>query len=249
MPGEYVDVLPSTLQTSSDKGVIYGVEILNVYGRSVGVSTQVAIPTAPSLAPPSSLAASVADNGITLSWTSPPAPSEAATAFAVQVERRGDQGDFATVATVPIDQTSYLDQTFEWEKKYEYRVVTLTESAADKQVLVEGIDSTPISVYAHDVFPPTQPRDLQAVFSGPGQQPFIDLSWAPNLEPDLAGYNVYRREEGSAPVKLNTQLVTSPSFRDEHVEEGKQYLYSVEAVDLRGNLSPKSAEAGEAVPH
>jgi fibronectin type 3 domain-containing protein len=89
---------------------------------------------------------------------------------------------------------------------------------------------------------------LQAVFSGPGQQAFIDLSWAPNMEADLAGYNVYRQEDGGAVTKINAQLVTAPAFRDEHVSAGTKYVYAVTAVDARGNESPRSSEASENVP-
>ena len=175
-------------------------------------------------------------------------PSEPGIAFAYQIERRGENGDFAPIGTVPINQSTYLDQTFEWEKKFDYRIVVVTQSADKSQTLVEGLDSPAISVFAHDVFPPAEPRDLQAVFSGPGQQPFIDLAWAPNMEPDLAGYNIFRHEEGGPLVKLNSQLVTAPSFRDANVAPGKTYLYSVSAVDTRGNESPRSTEARESVP-
>jgi fibronectin type 3 domain-containing protein len=89
---------------------------------------------------------------------------------------------------------------------------------------------------------------LQAVFSSVGQKPFIDLTWAPNMEADLAGYNVFRWVDGGQPQKLNTQPVQVSSYRDEAVEPGKTYRYSVSAVDLRGNESPRSAEASEVVP-
>jgi len=59
---------------------------------------------------------------------------------------------------------------------------------------------------------------------------------------------VYRQEEGGAAVKLNAQLVTAPAFRDEHVSAGKKYVYSISAVDVRGNESPQSGEASESVP-
>jgi len=81
-----------------------------------------------------------------------------------------------------------------------------------------------------------------------GQKPFVDLNWAPNMESDLAGYNVFRRVGGGEPVKLNQQLVPVPSFRDESVVRGRSYLYSVSAVDARGNESPRSPEATESVP-
>jgi fibronectin type 3 domain-containing protein len=74
------------------------------------------------------------------------------------------------------------------------------------------------------------------------------LTWAPNTEADLAGYNVYRRPAGQPPVKINTELVKAPAYRDREVTAGHQYFYAVTAVDLRGNESPRSPEASEGVP-
>ncbi len=81
-----------------------------------------------------------------------------------------------------------------------------------------------------------------------GQKPFIDLTWAPNIESDLAGYNVFRHEEGAQPVKINSEVVKSPAFRDDKVIPGHRYFYSVSAVDLRGNESGRSTETTERVP-
>jgi fibronectin type 3 domain-containing protein len=105
-----------------------------------------------------------------------------------------------------------------------------------------------VKVFAHDVFPPAVPAELQAVFSGPGQSPAIDLVWAPVTDMDLAGYNVYRHEAGGAAVKVNGELVETPAYRDANVATGRKYLYSVAAVDVRGNESARSEEAGETVP-
>jgi len=146
--------------------------------------------------------------------------------------------------------TSYLDQTSEWESTYFYRgtVVSVIETAGKPAVEVEGDDTPEVKVFAHDVFPPAVPSGLQAVFSGPGQQKFIDLIWAPVKDADLDGYNVYRHEEGGAAVKLNSAPVKMPAFRDTQVVPGKKYFYSVSAVDQRGNESARSEEAGEIMP-
>jgi len=73
------------------------------------------------------------------------------------------------------------------------------------------------------------------------------LVWAPVTDVDLDGYNVYRRQEGSA-VKINAEPLKTPAYRDVSVASGKKYLYSVSAVDVRGNESAHSEEAGESVP-
>ena len=90
---------------------------------------------------------------------------------------------------------------------------------------VEGDDSKAAEIFTRDIYPPAEPTGLQAVFSSVGQKPFVDLTWAPNMESDLAGYNVFRRVAGGEPVKLNQQLVPVPSFRDDKVAPGKTYLY------------------------
>jgi fibronectin type 3 domain-containing protein len=92
------------------------------------------------------------------------------------------------------------------------------------------------------------PAGLQAVYSGEGQRPFIDLIWAPVTDADLAGYNIYRREAAGISVKMNSDLVKSPSYRDDAVASGKTYFYSISAVDVRGNESTRSEEASETVP-
>ena len=61
-------------------------------------------------------------------------------------------------------------------------------------------------------------------------------------------YNVYRHEEGTAPVKINSELVKPPTYRDTAVQPGHRYFYSVDAVDVRGNQSARSEEASEVVP-
>jgi hypothetical protein len=159
-----------------------------------------------------------------------------------------------TATNAPEEQsnfiTSFLDQTFEWEKTYFYRAAVVSEVATSGKptVEVEGDDTPEAKVFAHDVFPPGVPDGLQAVFSGPGQQPFIDLIWAPVPDADLTGYNIYRHEDGEAWVKVNSEAVKTPAFRDTQVVSGKTYFYSVSAVDVRGNESGRSEEAAETVP-
>ena len=113
---------------------------------------------------------------------------------------------------------------------------------------VEGDDTPPVRVIAHDVFPPAVPAGLQAAYSGEGQKPFIDLIWAPVTNADLAGYNVYRSDGNGPAVKLNSELVKSPSYRDSAIASGKAYTYSVSAVDVRGNESQRSDATSESVP-
>jgi hypothetical protein len=169
-----------------------------------------------------------------------------------RVYRREKGADGATVAGESAwgDSFHFVDHAFVWEKTYLYRVavVTAVRRSQSPEVQVEGDDSTEVEVFAHDIFPPAVPTGLQAVAAGSEAQPFIDLVWSPDVDTDLDGYNVYRGEDGAASIKVNTQLLKTPAFRDTGVKSGKTYSYSVSAVDVRGNESARSEAASERVP-
>ncbi len=252
----YTDQLPADLQSAyPTSNVVYAVSVLNSYGKTAGLSNQVQVPAAPTLPPPSDLQAQVTAEGVRLSWK-PVAPPQDVRGlrYVYRVYRREPGANVDSVAGELADTNesspSLLDGGFEWEKTYDYRVtvVTLIAQSGGIDQQVEGEDTVSLRVFAHDVFPPATPSGLQAVFSGPGQRSFIDLVWAPNTEPDLAGYNVYRHEQDSPVVKLNSELVKSPAFRDSEILAGHRYFYEVSAVDVRGNESEHSPEATETVP-
>jgi fibronectin type 3 domain-containing protein len=126
--------------------------------------------------------------------------------------------------------------------------VTVITPEGKPSIEVPGDDSPDVKVFANDIFPPAVPSGLQAAASGPGQPPFVDLIWAPDSEADLAGYRVYRRVNNGQILKLNSELVKTPAYRDTNVVPGKTYSYSVSAVDIRGNESARSEEVSETAP-
>ncbi len=254
---DYNDTLPASLIQQNPTGfATYALEDQNQRGKSAGLSNQVKVSLAPTLPAPSGVQAKVTQDGILLGWTDVAAPiANPALSYIYRVFRQlqgGQKTPEVIVGEVPVDGSpaTFLDRNIEWEKTYVYRVAPITrvQQAHGEPMEVEGDDSPQITAFAHDVFPPAAPSGLQAVFSGVGQKPFIDLTWAPNMESDLAGYNVYRYEAGGQPARVNTELVKTPSFRDSGVEPGHQYFYSVTAVDARGNESARSEETSERVP-
>ncbi len=124
--------------------------------------------------------------------------------------------------------------------------------------------SPPVTLALRDIFPPARPTGLatisgttpatgQPASSVAAQVPYIDLSWEPNTEPDLAGYYVYRQQasaDGAAlgpMVKLMQSITAAPAYRDVAVAPGQRYIYQVTAVDASGNESAPSAKAQELV--
>lgn len=250
----YTDQLSPGLEMQAPtSNFVYAVNVLNAYGKSAGLSNQVAVPSAPTLAAPTGIAVRLSEQGVTLTWEAVAVP-QAMTGirFAYRVYRREVPSNKDVIAgEISIDEPhpSFLDSSLEWEMTYQYRVTVVTfVQHANGTEQVEGDDSQPVEIVAHDVFPPATPSGLQAVFSGPGQKPFIDLVWAPDPAPDLAGYNVYRHERDAKAVKINSELVKTPEYRDSDVLPGHEYFYSVSAVDVRGNESRGSEEASETVP-
>ena len=91
-----------------------------------------------------------------------------------------------------------------------------------------------------DVYPPPVPAGLSAVYTGQS----VELIWTADVEADLAGYNVYRREEGGPFQKINKEPLITPIFRDSSAQAERSYFYRVTAVDLTGNESAPSEEFG-----
>src|SRR5580658_4791845 len=256
LTASYTDTLPLDLRLrTAFSSATYAVEVLNREGRGAGLSNRVHVPLAGTLPAPTNFSARVTARGVALKWTGVPWSVRVGDPLRLsyRVYRRAEgskQEILVGERGVAEPNQSLTDQSFEWEKTYYYRVTTFTVIAqpGKPEVSIEGDDTPEVKVFADDVFPPAVPSGLQAVFSGPGQQPFIDLIWAPVTDADLDGYNIYRHEQGGAPVRVNSELVKMPAFRDAQVVSGKTYFYSVSAVDTRQNESARSEEASERVP-
>jgi hypothetical protein len=260
----YTDTLSADVQSDPAKILSYTVSLENESGRSAGLSNRVQVPAAATLAAPADFNAQVTADGVVLRWTAISVAPALHSSYRIYRRQEGTTsqlvaGEFPLGATT----SQFVDHGFEWGKTYFYRMTLVTEISGGMHACgtpqkpqpdcatvyqVEGDDSPLAKVVAEDLFPPAVPSGLQAVYSGEGQKAFVDLVWSPDIEGDLAGYNVYRREEGGKPVKVNAELAKPPAYRDTDVASGKKYFYSVTAVDLRGNESGRSEEASESVP-
>jgi hypothetical protein len=264
---EYTDTLPTDLQQIYPTGfATYAVQAMNWRWRTAGLSNQVRVPLAPVLPPPPGVVdAKLTPDAIVVTFDcSGPIPPLPALSYYCRLYRKPSDGAATAIQDVvrgfgPCNpdaaggenRCEVVDRTFAWETTYTYWVTPVTQvwQNGRKIAEVEGDDSPPKVVVAHDVFPPRVPAGLQAVASGVGQKPFVDLTWIPDTEADLAGYNVYRQEpDGVSWRKLNSGLATTSAFRDEPTPAGRTYTYAVSAVDLRGNESARSQPASERVP-
>ncbi|HXA86024.1 MAG TPA: hypothetical protein VNZ47_13160 [Candidatus Dormibacteraeota bacterium] len=249
------DTLTNVLHSGTADFAVYAVLAQGHNGKSFGLPNRVSVPLVPNLAPPQNVSAKPVPTGIMISWEgSGPAQvtSQKQTQYAYRLMRRlqGAKDPVLVTQLNPADPAkSFIDTEIEWEKTYQYWIVSVTLwQDGNRKGEIEGEDSPVVEVLAHDSFPPANPTGVQAVFTASTPKSFIDITWTANTEPDLAGYNVYRRTGNEPPVKINSELVKTPRFADPGIQPGMRYFYAVTAVDLRGNESGKSEETSEAVP-
>jgi parallel beta-helix repeat protein len=89
----------------------------------------------------------------------------------------------------------------------------------------------------------TEPPAVPAGFSANGGNTVVDLSWTPNTEPDLEGYNLYRASVSGGPyTKINTALISTWAYQDTGLANDQEYFYVITSVDQAGNESTHSTE-------
>lgn len=207
-----------------------------------------------------------AENNIQLRWTAPARSSsgdplsgpltyhvyrgelDPASQEAAEKDLHGAVWKSPLLQIAAVNSPAYDDTGFDYGKTYVY-VVRSAVTAEGKPL--ESDDSRPIVLTPKDIFPPAAPQDAVAAIL-PGSQPgtvVVDLSWAINVETDLAGYRVYRseRENERGPL-LTPSLLPSPAYRDGGVAAGRRYWYTVTAVDHAGNESAPSAAVFVEIP-
>jgi len=225
-------------------------------------SNAATLPVYPAADPIADVKTEVTHDGVLLTWT-PPQSSPAGPAPPIAgyniYRSESDSGASANAENPPLKSpltkigetstASYQDTQAELgNKTYVYSVRSLAQYSGE---MLESADSKLAVVLARDTFPPAAPQGL-VVVSVPAQRGapgHVDLSWAISPEADVAGYNVYRSGGAGVPgERLNSELLPTPAFRDMNAVPGRQYFYTVTAVDRSGNESAASSGVSGGVP-
>lgn len=265
--GKYSESLTAGLSSGAPRALIYFVELKNARGRSAGLSNGATVLAGDAPPPVTGFAADVRNEGVVLRWNAADAGASIVLhrTLLTPAAARTRSGPLPA-SPEPIEQNFFveakqegapeqaLDKSIVFGNSYEYRAQRVIRMKAGGDVLeIKGESSLPIRVDAADVFPPAVPEGLAAVATaadpGSGTPASIDLSWQPNTEADLAGYEVYRRDDQGGWEKISgDQPVIGPGFHDAHVVAGHKYRYAVSAIDKAGHESGRSTEASETVP-
>ena len=207
-------------------------------------SDEVAVKPQPLPSPPSRVWAEVSADRIDVRWDVPAANFDGSAPARIKgynVYRIDKSGKLLCLTPAPIAETAFADRDFLFGQAYRY-FVRAAASAAEQPL--ESEDSTAVDVLPEDLFSPAVPAGL-TIAKG---SDFITLVWDANKEKDLAGYNVWRREEGGASFACLTKPpLIGNTYTDRTVEKGKRYEYAITAVDGLGNESPKSAVVSDII--
>ena len=217
--------VPSAEWTGKD--VVIGVRVIGGNGKESDWAALEALPVVPPPQKPGKPRIENTTEGLRLTWEGPPGD------FRIY-RRAGDDKAFSPVADVP--QSGWIDRTTEFGKPYTYIVQRIVKLGIHQEA--ESDPSEEKGETPEDRFAPAAPSGLRASPAAGS----VELSWDRNLEPDLAGYRVYRAVAGGTFEKV-ADLSQVPSYSDRAVESGKQYRYRVTAFDKSANESAQSAVA------
>jgi len=111
-------------------------------------------------------------------------------------------------------------------------------SLSDGYVESNPGDTVMIFIPENEVVPP--PKELDLVADGSGN---ITLLWTAVENGAVAGYNVYRKTENGPFEKLNQELLSVNTYRDQTLAIPGDIIYQVESVNQGGKPSRLRTEA------
>jgi len=258
--GSFSETLPVALKVGDARPAKYFVELKNSRGRSAGLSNGAVILAGSAPDPVEGFSADVRRDGVVLRWKNGNAnalirlertlqspPVAKAKSLLSEPEEAVQQILWVDAADAKAHRA--LDSSARFGEIYSYRVQqVIRRTFGGIPVELAGQFSAPVQVEVRDEFPPSVPAGLVAVAVSGEKSIFIDLNWQPVVDSHLAGYLVWRSEDGGSWQRLTRQSGIAPAFHDTTVRAGHTYRYAVSSVSRSGHASARSEAASESVP-
>jgi hypothetical protein len=228
------DDASSAVATFYTQGFRYAVRFVNRRNQSAGLSNQAVMAPIPIPAAPEGLSYDLFSDKVRLAWKQPENNVDGSVPARIagyNVYRSQNPKSFPAAHTNAelLSRPGFEDRDFEFDKTYYYAVSVV---GSWEKPYAESFLSSPLKVSPVDTFPPGTPRNLTAA----AQNGVVTLLWGPPDDADLAGFRVFRMEEGASErIPLQARLIPTLSCRDDQARPGKKYIYSVVAVDTHGN--------------
>lgn len=228
-------------EISSDYIYVFSVESLNSRGWRSEVSNKLAVFSLPSVAPPVHVELTPSASIVELNWQAPVLPSDFSGNLLFRVYRRQSDisdSNWRLITPEAVSDPHFIDVGLDDWLSYEYAI---TSVLINDQTSSESDYSTIAQVTPGDYTPPAALEQF-SVFN---YEVGVQLVWNPSSSSDLAGYNVYRRDDISGLDQLiAVTSISQPEYFDEVVVIGRTYYYRVTAFDSsdRKNESKPTSE-------
>jgi len=181
-------------------------------------------------APPEELRGLPGDRHVLLSWREPALkvdgmPLTEVAGYAVYRREESTVYPLFPVNSLPITDNTYTDGGLENHRQYYYTVKALRKV---HDSLSEGPPSNEILLVPRRLDLPPKPESLVAVCV----EKWVELTWNKSEDPEVVGYNVYRRSKGESKLKrLTEKPVVEPVYRDTGAGKGRTNFYSVRSIE------------------
>ena len=188
-------------------------------------------------APTGLIAAEVAEDSVTLTWT---APSGGSAVTGYRVLRGTDANSLATIAQDTGNTTvEYTDTTVAAETTYHYAVLAISQDG-------DGEQSTAVSTTT-----PAAPTPVPSAPTGLVATPSHDqvsLSWDDPQNSSITGYQIWRGADATSLASIAADTVsTATTYVDDTVTDETAYHYAVSAINSTGT-SDRSATVSATTP-
>ena len=228
---------PIAAGKTGQRTLALALRVLDAKKRPSKLSPPVTVDVRPCPLPPEIRDVKVFADRVEIDWAPPAAETDGSSPARVggyTVYRSEGDAPPEKLTPSPVAGPGFEDRGFRFGASYRYVV---RACAAGPEPRLESDDSAVREIVPQDVFPPGPPAGLAAV---PGPD-VISLVWDPSGDDDLAGYRVWRKDEGAAEfVCLTPDLIPGNAFTDAQVQRDRTYTYAVSAADKNGNEGPKS---------